>query len=49
MPRSGFEPESSDRKSEMIGRTTPPGRLYENKWNIPISTIIASEVAMIYN
>ncbi len=25
MPRTGFEPVSSDRKSEMIGRTTPPG------------------------
>lgn len=26
MPSPGFEPESSDRKSEMIGRTTPQGQ-----------------------
>ncbi len=27
MPRPGFEPESPDRKSGMIDRTTPPGRM----------------------
>lgn len=26
MPRPGFEPESSPRKGDMIGRTTPPRR-----------------------
>ena len=25
---ASFEPESLDRKSKMIGRTTPPGRVY---------------------
>lgn len=29
MPRPGFEPESSDRESEMIGRTTLTGRKTE--------------------
>ena len=28
MLRPGFEPESSARKAEMIGRTTPPEQIY---------------------
>ena len=31
MLRPGFEPESSARKAEMIGRTTPPEHTYTNK------------------
>ena len=30
MSRSGFEPESSARKAEMIGRTTPTGHVLTN-------------------
>ena len=31
LPPPGFEPESSDRKSEMIGRTTPQGLDFKGK------------------
>ena len=31
MLRPGFEPESSARKAEMIGRTTPPEHTNTNK------------------
>ena len=31
MLRPGFEPESSARKAEMIGRTTPPEHMNTNK------------------
>ena len=33
MPSPGFEPESSDRKSEMIDRTTPQGHKVDSHTN----------------
>ena len=31
MPRPGFEPESSPRKGEMMGRTTPTGHIWARR------------------
>lgn len=51
MLRPGFEPESSARKAEMIGRTTPPEQIqkFDTFYNILLSLYKHYYYRTIYN